>query len=91
MQLVSETKLVVDDRRYPFEIPVNDPGLVKVGDARHNLGELMISKDCRDRIREEVASGSPTAGGSPLDWTSRIPSHSRFASSQRRYENTGGL
>ena len=39
-----EKKRVVNVRRYPFEISMNDSELVKVGGSGHNLGELRAAE-----------------------------------------------
>ena len=57
-QSVSEAKeRGVDLRWYPFDISVNNPKLVEIGRARHDLGELKVIEDREAGIREEKESG----------------------------------
>ena len=72
-----DNKLVEDIQRYPFEIPMNDSRLVKVGHTGHDLGELKVIEDRKNRIRGGTASGLTNnrrfARGLDLVYSTRFP------------------
>ena len=55
-RLARYKKNVVNDRWYPFEIPVNNPQVVEVGCARHDLRELEAIEN-KVGIQEDIVSG----------------------------------
>ena len=47
----------MNDGRYPFEVPMDNPEVVEVGCTRHDPRELEIIKDRKVGIHKKIVSG----------------------------------